>query len=91
MTEESLDHVCPVLASNYPACGCAPGDCDAFLEFGMACDNCDDPGHREADGWTLNEDGSVWCERCVRAAASSTTDFERSRPEETQQKEAHET
>jgi hypothetical protein len=55
---------CPVLASNYPACGCPEGDCDAFDEFGMACDNCDAAGHRDAQGWTMNKDGSVWCLRC---------------------------
>lgn len=55
---------CPVLAANYQSCGCPEGECDAFDEFGMACDNCDAAGHREAMGWTLNEDGSVWCLQC---------------------------
>jgi hypothetical protein len=56
---------CPVMAANYPACGCAEGECEVFDEFGMACDNCDRAGHRETDGWRLNADGSVWCQQCA--------------------------
>jgi hypothetical protein len=59
---------CPVLATNHPACECAEGECEVFDEFGMACDNCDVAGHREADGWVLNRDGSVWCVSCAADA-----------------------
>lgn len=56
---------CPVLAANYPACGCPDGECEVFDEFGMACDNCDHAGHRDAQGWMMMNDGSVWCSECA--------------------------
>jgi len=59
---------CPVLASNYPECGCADGECEAFDEFGMACDKCFHAGHRDAQGWVMQADGSVWCSRCCEEA-----------------------
>lgn len=62
---------CPVLATNWPKCGCADGECELFDEFGMACDNCDAAGHRDAQGWRLQDDGRVFCAQCADGAAPS--------------------
>jgi len=43
-------------------CGPEEADCREFEQFGMACDECDSIGYRDAGGWEMNEDGSVVCE-----------------------------
>lgn len=43
-------------------CGVEESDCREFELFGMACDECDTIGYRDAGGWEMKEDGRTVCE-----------------------------
>lgn len=43
-------------------------ECQELVDAGilMCCDECDHPGHVDADGWTMLDDGRTLCSSCSR-------------------------
>lgn len=45
--------------------------CQANVDDGivMACDECDSPGHADANGWVMGVNGLVYCAQCAHTLA----------------------